>query len=212
MVDVQNINLYRIVHRDNVAYILEKGMFCYGHPFFDPDNIFIGDSKLTQERHSFELPLTDCGHLGDYVPFYFGSRSPMLYNIHTGYRGIEQRPQSEIVYIVCKLQCLIEKGYIVVFTDGHAKNKVTRFFTDAEELNQMDWESIKALQWDNTDANPDRMRRKQAECLVKSQVPPQCIAALVVYDVATKKAMETLVQNSGYQIGVHINPLKQFYY
>lgn len=212
MVNVQNINLYRIVHRNNVAYILEKGLFCYGHPFFDPDNIFIGDSKLTQQRHDFEIPLADCGSLGDYVPFYLGYRSPMLLNIHTGYRGIEQRPQSDIVYIVCKLQCLIEKGYKFVFTDGHAKNKVTRFYTNTRDLNQLDWESINATQWQNTDTNPDRMRRKQAECLVKSQVPPQCIAALVVYDEATKNAMETLVAKSGHPISVHINPNSKFYY
>ncbi|MBL7818659.1 MAG: DUF4433 domain-containing protein [Saprospiraceae bacterium] len=209
---MQNINLYRIVHRDNVAYILEKGMFCYGHPFFDPDNIFIGDSKLTQQRHDFDIPLSDGGYLGDYVPFYLGFRSPMLYNIHTGHRGIEQRPQSDIIYIVCKLHCLIEKDYKVIFTDGHAKNKVTRFYTDIQDLNRLDWESINAQYWQNTDTNPDRMRRKQAECLVKSQVPPQCIAALVVYDEATKNEMEKLVQKSGHKIGVHINPKSQFYY
>jgi hypothetical protein len=212
MMTLQNINLYRIVHRDNVAYILEKGMFCHGHPFFDPNNIFIGDSTLTEQRHEFELPLADCGNLGDYVPFYFGYRSPMLLNIHTGYRGIQQRPQTDIVYIVCKLSCLIDKGFEVIFTDGHAKNQVTRFFKDTADLHQLDWESINAIQWNTTAQHPDRMRRKQAECLVKSQVPPQCIAALVVYDAATKADMEALVQASKHAIGVHINPKNDFYY
>ncbi len=212
MEQLQNVNLYRIVHRDNMAYILQKGMFCSGHPFFDPDNIFIGDSTLTQQRHDFILPLAAKGNLGDYIPFYFSYRSPMLYNIHTGHRGIKQRPQSDIVYIVCKLQPLIDKGFECIFSDGHAKNKVTRFFTDTKDLSQLDWESIKALQWNNTPTNPDRMRRKQAECLIKSQVPPQYIAALVVFDEATKTAMEALISTNKLTIGVHINPKNEFYY
>ena len=68
------------------------------------------------------------------------------------------------------------------------------------------------MTWRITPDNPDRMRRKQAECLIKSHVPPQCIAALVVYDEATKTVMEALVAKSGLEIGVHVNPNGNFYY
>ena len=60
---LQNINLYRIVHRDNVGYILKNGMFCSGHASFDPTNIFIGDSTLTQQRFAAKLL-----NRYDYVP------------------------------------------------------------------------------------------------------------------------------------------------
>ena len=209
---LEAINIYRIVHKDNVDYILQNGMFCREHPSFDPANIFIGDSILTGQRHDFVIPLKDCGNLGDYVPFYFGFRSPMLYNIHTGYRGVIQRSQSDIVYIVCKLYHLVEAGFNIIFTDGHAKNKVTRFFRDTKDLNQLDWTSINALTWYNSDETPDRMRRKQAECLVKTAIPPQYIAALVVFDETTKKEMMPLVTESNLAIGVHINPNSSFYY
>ena len=84
---LEDINIYRIVHKDNVSSILQNGMFCRLHPSFDPANIFIGDSTLTEQRHEFLIPLPDGGHLGDYVPFYFGYRSPMLYNIHNRLSG-----------------------------------------------------------------------------------------------------------------------------
>lgn len=210
--DLQNINLYRIVHRANVAYILEQGMYCIGHPLFDPNNIFIGDSTLTEQRHDFAVPLIGRGNLGNYVPFYFGYRSPMLFNIATGYRNIVKRPQSDIVYIVCKLQTFMTNACPFIFTDGHAKNQATQFFTDVADLNKLDWDSVHALTWKNTSDNPDRMRRKQAEFLVKAEVPPQYIAALVVYDAATKAEMDKLVQEMGLSMGVHVNPTGNFYY
>jgi hypothetical protein len=210
--DLSKINIYRIIHRSNLAYILQHGMHSIGHAAFDPNNIFIGDSTLTEQRRDFPIPLADCGNLGDYVPFYFGYRSPMLFNIATGYRGVVKRPQSDIVYLVCKLDSLVKAACPLIFTDGHAKNQVTRFFTDTTDLNQIDWDSVNALTWKNTEDKPDRMRRKQAECLVKSEVPPQYIAALVVYDAATRTDVETLVKNAGLSIGVYINPKGEFYY
>ena len=210
--EIEKVNLYRIVHRENVAYILKSGMFCIGHRFFDPNNIFIGDSKLTQQRSEYSIPLIGYGHLGDYVPFYFGYRSPMLFNIKTGYRTIVQRPQSDIVYIVCKLKSLVNNGFKFVFTDGHAKSVFTQYYTDIVDLDRLDWDSIHALTWRNTEDNPDRMRRKQAECLIKSEVPPQYIAALVVYDEAIKTEMEALVAEAGLEISVHVNPKGNFYY
>ncbi len=209
---LEKVNIYRIVHRENVAYILEKGMFHINHPFFDPNNIFIGDTNLTEQRHEFPVPLAGYGNLGDYVPFYFGYRSPMLFNISTGYRSVTKRPQSDIIYIVCKLKCIDEKGLTYIFTDGHAKNYFTTFYTEASDLTNLDWENIDAMQWNNTPVDPDRMRRKQAECLVKSQVPPQCIAALVVYDEVTKEEMEALVKSLNLEISVHVNPHGKFYY
>ena len=92
------------------------------------------------------------------------------------------------------------------------KNKVTQFFTDTKDLNQLDWISINALTWNNTPETPDRMRRKQAECLVKSNVPPQYITALVVFDEETKKEMTQLVEKNKQTIGVYINPNDLFYY
>ena len=210
--ELEKVNLYRIVHRENIAYILERGMFCIGHPFFDPNNIFIGNSTLTGQRHEYPILIEGYGSLGDYVPFYFGYRSPMLLNIATGYGQVVQRPQSDIIYIVCKLKYLIDKGCTYVFTDGHAKNNITRYFTDIEDLNQLDWTSINALAWRDTADNTDRRRRKQAECLIKSHVPPQCITALVVFDEPTKTAMKTLITEAGLEIGVHINPNGNFYY
>lgn len=209
---ISDINLYRIVHQDNINYILQNGMFCVENEQFDSNNIFIGDSTLTNQRHVFKIPLPDAGNLGDYIPFYFGYRSPMLYNIKTGHRGIPMWSQSQIIYIVCKMQPFFTDEFTIVFTNGHAKSQFTSYFTQEADLKQLDWAAIKALQWQNTPHDPDKMRRKQAECLIKSHIPPQYITALVVYDASTQAKMIDLIQKTDLKINVYINPKGYFYY
>lgn len=46
--DLTKTWLYRIVHIDNLKYILEHGMFNRSHANADPDYINIGDSGLIQ--------------------------------------------------------------------------------------------------------------------------------------------------------------------
>ena len=107
---------------------------------------------------------------------------------------------------------MVNADFSLIFTDGHAKNQVTRFFRERADLLNLDWTDIKAMTWYNTPDNPDRMRRKQAECLVLSAVPPQYITALVVFDAPTQHEMLQLVAEKQQTISVHVNPNSVFYY
>ena len=103
-IDLNNILLYRIVHINNVEQILNDGMFTRQHYQADTNYINIGDTTLIEQRNDYPVGINPPGGmLGDYVPFYFGPCSPMLLNIKTGHRGVKQLPQSDIVYICCKL-------------------------------------------------------------------------------------------------------------
>lgn len=42
----------------------------------------------------------------------------MLYHMATGYEGVLKVPQDDIMYIVVKHDCIVEKGLKYVFTDG----------------------------------------------------------------------------------------------
>jgi len=126
-IEIDKIWLYRIVHIDNVEYLLQHGMFNKNHAYADPNYINIGDTTLIAQRNDYPIKLTDFGNLGDYVPFYFGPLSPMLLNIKTGFRGIKMRPQSEIVYMCCKLDQIVRECPKWCFTNGHAKTSITEF-------------------------------------------------------------------------------------
>ncbi len=167
---------------------------------------------MTQQRHDFPIPLPNAGNLGDYVPFYFGYRSPMLLNIQTGYRGVKQRSPSDIIYIVVDFYQIYNEGKKIIFTDGHAKSIETNFFDALTDLDKIDWEMVKSEQWKNTEKDGSRMRKKQAECLVQNDVLVNGIKAIVVYDDATKLATDILLQQLNLSIHTYINPKKKFYF
>jgi hypothetical protein len=204
--------LYRIVHIQNVGRILQHGMYTRRHPKSDPDYIHIGDGPLIEKRTDYPVPTASGGMLGDYVPFYFGPLSPMLLNIKTGHRGIVQRPQRDIVYLAVKFDSIKNQGLDWCFTDGHATNRITSFFADEQDFDEVDWDVVFSQYWKNTDEDMDRMRRKQAEFLVKEHVPADCIEAIVVYDQAAQTQVQNLVNSAGLNIRVAVAQKNRFYY
>ena len=57
---------------------------------------------------------------------------------------------------------------------------MTQFFNQPEYFAKLDWDTIYSEKWHNTQQDPDRQRRKQAEYLVKKCVPVDCFAYLLV--------------------------------
>lgn len=208
------VKVFRIVHIDNVEYLLTHGMFTKNHAQADPNYINIGDSGLIAQRNTYPVGINPPnGVLGDYVPFYFGPLSPMLLNIKTGYRGITQRPQGDIVYIVCKVNTIVEQCSEWCFTDGHAKEQmVTEFYNDLENLDKVHWDVVNLRYWHPIDEFMDRQVRKQAEFLVKHYVPVGCISSIVVLNDARRIQVEEIVTRLELKIPVLVNPNNQFYY
>jgi hypothetical protein len=205
--------LYRIVHLENVSYILNKGLYTKNHADADPNYINIGDNKLIQQRNDYPVGVNPPnGVLGNYVPFYFGPLSPMLLNIKTGHRGIAQRHQEDIVYICCNLQAIINDCAEWCFTDGHAKDALTTFYNHIESLDNIDFNLVKERYWSNTEDYTDKMRKKQAEFLVKSSVQVSCIQNIVVYNEKTSLVIKQLVDSLQLNIKVWVNPKGNFYY
>jgi hypothetical protein len=112
--------IFRITHLKNIPWILENGLHCRNSSKHDPDFVNIGNDELIDKRSTREVPLPPGGTLSDYVPFYFTPYSIMLYNIRTGWGGVKQRENREIVILVSSLRKLAEEKRAFVFTSGHA--------------------------------------------------------------------------------------------
>ena len=76
--------VWRIVHRDNVPWILDHGLHCANSGVLDPFYVPIGNGELIDKRKTWPVPVAPGGVLGDYVPFYFTPFSPMMLNIKSG--------------------------------------------------------------------------------------------------------------------------------
>jgi ssDNA thymidine ADP-ribosyltransferase, DarT len=202
--------LYRMTHIDNLPHILQHGLVTAANSNADPNYRSIGDQSLIGVRKDLDAPNPPGGKFSDYVPFYLGHRSPMLYQIATGYENIHKVPQSEIVYLVVDHGSVIRSGLDWFYTDGHARHGMTRFYTDETGFEELDWEAIYAIQWKNTEADPDRQRKKQAEYMIKAAVPTACFAFILVFDEKCKQKVEHLQQKMNLLIPVKISE-KSYY-
>jgi prepilin-type processing-associated H-X9-DG protein len=148
----------------------------------------------------------------DYVAFYFGPHSLMLYQIKTGNKGIPMLPQGEIIYFVCPLKTIVDAGLNFVFTDGHARDQLSSYYNNLSGLEKIDWTMVREKFWQPTEDDYDRKRRKQAEFLVHGQVPTDCIRAILVYDQERAKFAKATVDALGLNIPVHEEKDQRWYY
>ena len=133
----------------------------------------------------------DDRRISDYIPFYFGPRSPMLYVIQHGYNGVQRVEPWNIVYCVIRLDDVVNNNIDCVFTNGHALSKITTFFPK-ECLIRIDdivkYDDVYSSQWD-IETDIDLKRRKEVELLIKNDLPPQFINGFVVYNEEAKQKM-----------------------
>ena len=208
-----NINIFRLIHFDSLEDTLREGMYSRNSGHIIKNFVNIGDTTLIKQRETFTVPVNPPnGNLGDYIPFYFAGHSPMLLNIKTGERGIQKRDQKDLIYIVCKVHGIVEHCPEWCFTDGHAKNHLTKFFNNLDQLDNLDWQTIRSQYWYNTEEDYDRKRRKQAEFLVKTHVPTTCICGLIVLNEEQKHRANEITLNLGLELPIHVDKKCQYFY
>ena len=133
---------FRLVHIKNIPHILDVGFVLPCSPKASSNYIQIGDSIVIAKRNS----LPNSGHvdLKQYIPFYFGPRSPMLYVIQKGHNGVTCYHPSVLVYCIVRLSDIREQGIDCMFTDGHAFSAITRYYSK-EDLGRINEIIIKKM-------------------------------------------------------------------
>lgn len=151
----------------------------------------IGHSNIKQRRLQ-EITVPCCGNrfVGEFVPFYFCPRSPMLYTINRGNTGRAPGCQSQIVHLVSSMKTAIELGRDWAFSNGNAGAYLTDFFADEAELSQLDWGIIGSTEW----AGEFRRGKKAAEFLVADFFPWSAVRAIGCYNAATMRTVEMMLQ------------------
>jgi hypothetical protein len=199
--DLAEIKLYRMTHIGNIEHILKNGITHRNSANHNPNYIAIGDITLINTRDSKQVTVDngdflDFGAstitLGDFIPFYFGVKMPMLYVIQNGGNFVTKAtPASEIVYIVCSVSTIIRQYKDCYFSDGHATDNLTSFYdqTKVDDLPKIiDWNAVRASYWGGQE-NLNVKRKKQAEFLVPEDVAPNLIIGFGCYNDAAKKTL-----------------------
>ena len=198
---LEKIHIYRMTHIENIPHVLENGITHKNSRNANPNFISIGDVSLINSRAQRVVKVDNGDYnnilapnivLGNYIPFYFGVRMPMLYVIQNGGNFVEKpAPAEQIVYIACSLIKTVDSNIAYFFSDGHATDKLTSFYDESkiEVLPKIiDWDAIKSQFWGGNE-NLNIKRKKQAEFLAGSDLSPKLISGFVCYNEKAKNKL-----------------------
>lgn len=204
----QVVLLYHITHIDNLRSILQNnGLLAQAIVQKDVQTyIDVANSDIQSRRSRTKIPIATGGNLHDYVPFYFAPRSPMLYSVcHQG--GIEQE---KMIYFMTNTEMIEQNSLAFVFTDAHAIMMFTNFYDDLTELEQIDWDIMKATVWADDTNHPNRKSKRQAEFLVHEKVPLEVCIGFATMNAKMQQELQTILDE--FNIEIPIGVRRQFYF
>ncbi len=195
------MKVYRLTHIDNIPHILKNGITGKNSPKANPHFVSIGDFSLISNREN-KIIRIDNGDfladnvktikLGDYTPYYFGIKMPMLYVIQNGGNFVPRAfPASKIVYLAIEIVDIENLGLELYFSDGHATDNYTSFYEKeylAQIDNIIDWVAIRSRYWGGEE-NLSLKRKKQAELLVGGDIPTEAISVFGCYNEESREAL-----------------------
>ncbi|MEM1165516.1 MAG: DUF4433 domain-containing protein [Planctomycetota bacterium] len=203
--------IFRIVHIENLPTLIQRAHI-HAPSCVPPDGLpwrGVHAAETQASRAQTQILCGPRGTVSDYVGFYLGYRSPMLYRIKTGW-NVQQVDQAEIVYLVAFAQAIEAQRLRFVFTDRHSLARVAAFYDDLSQLHQIDFETCYATRWNTTPTHPDRQEKKQAEFLVHGGLPWSLIHTVGVSCSATRDRVRETLAGLEHELEVAIK--KPWYY
>jgi hypothetical protein len=154
----------------------------------------VGNRGIKANRRTRVVPIAPGGVVADYVPFYFAPRSPMMYSIYRGNVPEYDEGITPLVHLVTTIERLLEVGCTVLTTDRNAVLGYAQFRHGLDALNaSIDWPLMRAVMWNDTIDEPDRMERRMAECLVHEVVPWEAFMEIHVRNVEVRTEVEKVL-------------------
>ena len=200
--------IYHITHVKNLERIVAEGGLHCDRSAQELKSVNIGHRHIKERRLRRAVPLGPKGTVGEYVPFYFAPRSPMLYVISR--EGVEGYADGErpVIYLCSTAEAVDSAGLRWVFTEGHADMDYTDFFDDLKDLGKVDWDLMRQRYWHDTNDDPDRTRRRQVEFLVHKFFPWALVSHIGVYDRSIADAVGQIMKGQIPQVGIQ----REWYY
>ncbi|MEP1832082.1 MAG: DarT ssDNA thymidine ADP-ribosyltransferase family protein [Hyphomonas sp.] len=178
--------VYHFSHIDNLEGLLRNGFLAHNHPLFPKRHRSIAAEGIQSRRARMAVPCGSMGCVHDYVPFYFGSVSPML----LGVVNAKNVDQYDILYF--EFSITLAERQDVVFTSASANTEIPpNFYHDPANLAELDWDAIDSKKWGNPD--DDFRHRRMAEMLVYSALPVTAAARCVVWNEGVKERVKDII-------------------
>lgn len=206
--------IYRFLHVDNLYVCLRREALHAPNHTPNDGLVYktIHNVDIQRRRSITGILRGPRGTIHDYVSFYFGPRSPMLYQLHTGYNIDYTEEQEPLIYCVSTAQDIQRVGIGFVFSDGQGIANFTSWFDNLEDLNKVDWDAVYAKIWKDTIDDMDRQRRKQAEFLVHQRCDWTLINEIGVVNQAMKSRVEHILAEFAESLRRPVRIKREWYY
>ena len=201
--------IYHITHVDTLPAIIADGCLWSDHEIRNRDNerVVIGYGTIKQRRlERYRVSCHPDTFVGQYVPFYFCPRSPMLFVIDRRNADLDyQGGQDRIVHLVSKIGMAVEAAgdRPWAFSGGNAGADYTQFCNNLDQINDyVRWEDVNAKYW----SDPTVKDRKQAEFLVHQSFPWSSIIGVGAINQPVADEVSALLQNVDHKPKVVVKP------
>jgi hypothetical protein len=197
--------IYHITDVENLPRIVEAGNLLSDAVMTERDPTVIGHNHIKQRRLT-RIRVSSCGNrfVGEFVPFYFCARSPMLYTINLGNTGRTPGCQKTIVHLVSRVREAIALGVPWAVSDGNAGALHTTFDSTLQAIDHLDWKAIEATSW------AECIHQKQAEFLVADFFPWTGVYEIGCYNAEAEAAVKAITANQNHRPKVSVR--KAWYY
>jgi len=187
--DLARTLIYHITHVEFLPSILKDGGLHSDAVIAQRDQRLIGYSEIKKRRLN-EIHVPCCGfhYVGDFVPFYFCPRSPMLFTINKGNTGHPPGCQRSVLHLVSTMADGLATGKPWAISSGNAGAYHTTFESKIEALDALDWDAIRATQWQG------KQHQKMAEFLVRDFFPWNAIKQIGCFNSAVTTRVEEMLK------------------
>lgn len=200
--------IYHITHINNLASIIGAGgLRSDARMIADGAGVTaIGMASIKQRRLTLPVRCHPGTAVGDYVPFYFCSRSVMLYLLYranhpeVAYQG----GQDPIVHLEADLNAVVawanaqERRW--AFSLSNAGGVYAEFRSDLADIDDIAWDAVQARQWSGL------QDRKQAEFLVFDQMPWSLVSRVGVRNMPMKLQVDAILAGEAQRPRVDLQP------
>ena len=199
------IFIYHITDVTNLPDVLAEGRLLSDSLMAKKNPTRIGYDHIKERRlKEIRVPCCSGRFVGEFVPFYFCPRSPMLFTINMGNTGRPVGSQSNILHLVSTVAVGIGLGRPWAISDGNAGAFHSSFEADITALGRLDWRAIHAKDWRG------KTHQKSAEFLVADSFPWEGIQSIVCHNAGVEAQVKDLIKSEHHRPMVVVD--KDWYY
>jgi len=168
----------------------------------ESENIEVEDISNKSVQRGRAETIIDCTNkpLHDYVPLYWGKKTPMVSILRDRY--------DTLIFLMFSTNLLIDNDCVVC--DGNARDEGSEFteYKDIDDLDCLDATSINTVKYRNV---PEIKRCKQAELLVQNELSLDHLAYIVCFSNRVKTKIQQLLATHCINCRVYVGRSNYYY-